>query len=74
MKLAQYLDQNRIRPSDFARTIGESASNLSDWKAGRRLPRLRTVAKIEAATAGQVTARDFVDVSIVSDAVVPGCA
>lgn len=59
MTLAEYLDAKRERPASFARRAGLKPSTLSLYLSGDRVPRPKFMARIVAATEGQVTANDF---------------
>jgi transcriptional regulator with XRE-family HTH domain len=59
MTLVEYLARHNLSKSDFGRRIGTASGTVSRWTTGRRLPALSFVVKIEAATGGWVTARDF---------------
>lgn len=59
MKLHQYLSMKNERASAFAARIGAPASTVSRWLSGDRSPSLDSVAKVEVATGGLVTAADF---------------
>lgn len=60
MKLEAYLAENDMSPSGFAQKIGMPASTIWRILKGSRAPRLVTVALIERATNGRVTASDFI--------------
>lgn len=59
MKLADYLDKHKIRPSVFAATIGTPASTITRLLKGERSPGVDLLAKIADATKGRVTPNDF---------------
>lgn len=59
MQLSEYLAANRIRLRDLAEKVGISAPSLSKLANGVNSPRLETARKISEATAGEVTAEDF---------------
>lgn len=61
MKLAAYLAQENLSPSQFADRLGVPASTVSRILQGEREPRLGTIAKIREATNGLVTANDFME-------------
>ncbi|MEY4906118.1 MAG: helix-turn-helix protein [Bacteroidota bacterium] len=60
MKLNDYLSQKKITQTKFAKIIGMSQGNVSEYSRGIRFPSFKTIAKITAATGGLVTANDFV--------------
>lgn len=59
MKLSKYLAANKIKPATFARQIKVHRSSVTRFCSGDRKPDLETLEKIDRATNGQVTARDF---------------
>ncbi len=59
MTLADYLTREKTSPAAFAEKVGVPASTISRILKGDRSPRLETIAKIEEATDGAVTANDF---------------
>ncbi|TPN44425.1 helix-turn-helix transcriptional regulator [Mesorhizobium sp. B1-1-4] len=59
MKLAQYLSDHEMTDEAFAATVGMSQSQISRIKRGISRPSWDSVAAIERATGGQVTASDF---------------
>jgi hypothetical protein len=60
MTLGEYLKQNGIRLTDFARLLGDAnIPTVHDWISGRRLPKLLNLVAIERATGGAVRAIDF---------------
>ncbi|MCO5092032.1 helix-turn-helix transcriptional regulator [Bosea sp. (in: a-proteobacteria)] len=59
MKLATYLTAQKLTHAEFAKAIGASTFAVGKWARGDRVPRPEAVAKIKAATQGQVTANDF---------------
>jgi transcriptional regulator with XRE-family HTH domain len=62
MKLEQYLHEKEIKPVAFAASIDVAPSTITRILRGERTPRLDLIAKIRAATGGQVTADDFMPV------------
>jgi transcriptional regulator with XRE-family HTH domain len=74
MKLRDYLAEKNLTYEQFGFLIGVGKSQVCRWAIGSRVPSLQMSLAIEAATAGQVTARDFVDVSIGVDAGAARCA
>lgn len=59
--LARYLADNEDSLSAFAVRIGRVPSTLSRCLRGERLPGVRLALEVEAATAGQVSAVDFIE-------------
>lgn len=59
MKLKQYLDENGIRPSFFARKLDVTKSQMSVWFSGKVIPRKEMIKKIEKLTAGKVKIIDW---------------
>lgn len=59
MKLAVYLKTHEIQPSAFAAAIGTPASTVTRLLRGERSPGIELMAKIKAATGGEVTPNDF---------------
>lgn len=59
MHLAAYLADAQIADRDFADRIGVSRQALHRYRQGSRIPRPEVLAKIKKATAGAVTADDF---------------
>lgn len=58
--LAQYLNDTGISRADLARSIGVSRSFLTELAQGKKRPGWGNVARIEAATGGDVTAASWV--------------
>lgn len=67
MDLSSYLREADIKPTRFAEALGVPASTITRLLSGERSPRLDTIAKIERATGGKVTANDFLPPSPSSD-------
>jgi transcriptional regulator with XRE-family HTH domain len=61
MKLASYLETNKIPDSAFAEAIGVTRQAVYRYRTGDRFPERPVLAKISEATGGEVTANDFVD-------------
>lgn len=59
MKLADYMLANQIGPSALAETVGVNHATIIRYRDGRRIPRPETMARIMAATGGQVGPADF---------------
>ncbi|MGZ2484325.1 plasmid maintenance system antidote protein VapI [Rhizobium pisi] len=59
MKLEQYLKENDIKPVAFAASIDVAPSTITRIIRRERTPQIDLVAKIQAATGGQVTMEDF---------------
>ncbi len=62
MKLAAYLKGRKITQEAFAELLGVSQGDVSRYAAGTRMPRPGIMAKITAATHGEVTPNDFFDI------------
>jgi 3,4-dihydroxy 2-butanone 4-phosphate synthase/GTP cyclohydrolase II len=60
MHLARWLELNRIRRYQFAKTVGVSAGYITTLCSGENWPSREVVLRISAATDGEVTANDFV--------------
>jgi|GEM_PF-3482794 hypothetical protein len=60
MILADYLAASGVTVTDFAGRIGRKVTTVHAWVSGAREPDLRAVEAIDVATAGAVTARDWV--------------
>lgn len=59
MTLAEYLDRHKLSQNEFGRRIGAAGGTVSRWTTGRRRPTLELMMKIERATGGWVTAKEF---------------
>lgn len=59
MKLKKYLFDKEITITDFSQRIGMSRSHMSGVVRGRRKPGEFLIAKIVAATDGEVTEKDL---------------
>jgi plasmid maintenance system antidote protein VapI len=59
MKLEQYLKENDIKPVAFAASIDVAPSTITRILRRERTPQIDLIAKIKAATGGQVTMEDF---------------
>lgn len=59
MKLSAYLDEKRVKPSDFAAVVGVTTEAIRLYVKGERIPRAATMQAIVSATDGLVTANDF---------------
>lgn len=59
MRLIDYLNDNDISPAEFAVSIGVSKEAVRRYIAGDRRPTRRVLEKIALATACEVTANDF---------------
>jgi DNA-binding transcriptional regulator YdaS (Cro superfamily) len=60
MQLSAFLTERAISMTAFSRLLKVSPSTVHGWLNGRCFPRARTLAAIERATGGAVTAADFV--------------
>lgn len=61
MRLKQYLDQEHLSVLDFAKRIGCSPVAIYRYISADRIPRPVVMRAIAGATAGAVTANDFVE-------------
>lgn len=60
MKLADYMKANSLDDAAMAQRIGDCTEfAVKKWKYGERTPRPEQMTKIKAATAGEVSADDF---------------
>jgi len=59
MTLRQYLQHTQQTYRDFARQIAATEHAVAHWSRGNRIPRRAMMARIKAATDGQVTPADF---------------
>lgn len=59
MKLQIYLEERGISQVFFAKKIGVNPTHLSRWIGGKATPRLNYILKIEEATDGLVTSKDW---------------
>ncbi len=59
MTLAEYLEESGQRPSHFAQAAGVEPSTILRMLSGARGPSLVMALRIEAATEGKVTTRDW---------------
>jgi predicted transcriptional regulator len=59
MTLEKYLSDAGMKPSSFAAELGVPASTITRLLKGERSPRLDLIGRIQTATAGKVTANDF---------------
>jgi transcriptional regulator with XRE-family HTH domain len=60
MHLAEYMDANGLRDEDVAELLGVSRGTVSRIRRRKIRPGWHTIEKIRTATAGAVTADDFV--------------
>jgi transcriptional regulator with XRE-family HTH domain len=59
MTLNEWLSANNVSSADFAVAIGVSRQALWRYRFNERVPKPSVIAKIHGATAGAVTANDF---------------
>lgn len=64
MKLAVWLEQNKIKPSRFAHTIGVAPSTITRLVRGERLPSRELMTIIFSETKGSVRLEDWLDEDI----------
>lgn len=60
MKLESYMRQEQLTLTELANRLGRPVTTVHGWVHGNRRPGWKEVAEIERATAGAVTAADFV--------------
>jgi transcriptional regulator with XRE-family HTH domain len=72
MKLGDWLHANRVTHEAFGEMIGRSHSSVTRYVNGDRMPSRETLSLIATATAGAVTANDFVGSA--SDSEAPAAA
>ncbi len=63
MDLAQYLNSSKQRASELAAAVGCETSTITRILRGERRPSINLAARIERATGGKVTIRDFAEVA-----------
>lgn len=63
MHLAQWIEEQDLTATSFARSIGVPHSTISRVIAGKRAPSDKVMRKIIAGTAGKVMPNDFYDLS-----------
>lgn len=61
MKLKSYISDNGMTYRQFGEKVGASERAVIKWCRGERVPRQEMLRKIEAGTAGTVTANDFIE-------------
>ena len=59
MRLNEYLDQNSMNQSAFAKRVGVTAEAVSQWISGVRSPRPKNILQIERETNGAVSFHDW---------------
>lgn len=59
MTLSEYLDAAGLKPAQFAQELGVEPSTITRMLSGARGPSLEMALRIEAATTGQVTPKDW---------------
>ncbi|TXH32081.1 MAG: XRE family transcriptional regulator [Rhodospirillaceae bacterium] len=67
MKLATYLENEKLTDAAFARLIGVERQAVGRYKLGERFPEKPILLKIYEATGGQVTANDFAGIPSASE-------
>lgn len=58
-KLSHWLKKRKLSKADFAPMVKRSRQTVHRWCTGAVTPDLKTIAVIERATDGEVTANDF---------------
>lgn len=61
MKLGDWLKENAMTQEAFGKLIGSDQGHVSDLVHEKVRPRLESVAKVELATNGAVTAKDWLE-------------
>ena len=64
MKLEAYLNKTRKSIEEFAQETGISAQAIYKYLRGERLPRKEFLNRLAVITGGEVTANDFLDLSL----------
>jgi len=59
MQLITYLEENKISQRSFAKMIGVQPLAVNRYIKGKRTPKPEILLRIEHATEGKVTIRDF---------------
>jgi transcriptional regulator with XRE-family HTH domain len=59
MKFGAYLKREKITTTDFAARIGVTHASVVRYVHGQRTPRIQVIDRIERATNGEVTMKDF---------------
>lgn len=59
MKLREYLNNKGIKIKFFASQMGVDTSYVSNWMAGKKIPRKESMKKIEELTGGKVRPNDW---------------
>lgn len=59
MKIGIYLTKKEITSQAFARQLRTSISSVNKWRMGNRVPRIKMIKKIAAATNGSVKLADW---------------
>lgn len=62
MRLAPYLEREKISDADFAEKIGVSRQAVHRYRTGERVPDQPIMHRIAETTAGEVLPNDFYDV------------
>ncbi len=63
MTLAEYLKLENVKPSHFATRLGVSASTVSRFLKGERVPSPQMLRRIAELTSNRVTPNDFMGIS-----------
>jgi transcriptional regulator with XRE-family HTH domain len=61
MKLKKYLEERGMSQTFFAKKVGVNPTHLSRWIGGKTVPRIDYILKIEEATNGEVSSRDWLE-------------
>lgn len=64
-QLRTFLTRTRTKQADLAKRLGVSCGYMSELVKGDKTPGLELAVKIEDATGGQVSARSWIEPSIV---------
>lgn len=60
MRLSEYLEAKKLKPSRFAEMVGVPASTITRLVRGERSPGIELIEKIVKATDGAITPNDFI--------------
>ena len=59
MKLREYLELKKVRPTDWAKAVGLPRSGVYAWLAGTIRPNIKNVMAIKTATGNAVGPEDW---------------
>jgi hypothetical protein len=61
MRLREYLELKKVRPTDWAKQVGLPRSGVYAWLAGTIRPNIKNVMAIQTATDGAVRPEDWIN-------------